>query len=102
VSSFTVFLLVDIFKNFLRHSASATDREAWLVLSGLAFDIQSRRIASTTDWEAKLVLIDPAFDIRSKDATTNLNVEEDFTSKDLVFDWLPALKEEHVLFDLRP
>ena len=40
-SSFTVLSLVDIFEKLfaLRHSASATNREAWLVLSGLAFDI---------------------------------------------------------------
>ena len=47
----------------LQHLASAIDREAQLVLSGLAFDIQSRSMASATNWEAKLVLIDPAFDI---------------------------------------
>ncbi len=28
-------------------------------------------------------------------------MEEDLTSKDLVFDWHPVLKEEHFLHDLR-
>ena len=82
VSLFTVLSLIEPFENFfgLLHLASSTDREAQLVLSGLAFDIQLWRMESATNREAKLVLIDSAFDIWSTDATTNWNVEEDLTS----------------------
>jgi hypothetical protein len=59
-------------------------------------------MAHATERKAQPVSFDLMYDIQSTDATTNLNVEEDLTSKELVFDWRPALKEEHVLFDLRP
>ena len=53
------------------------------------------------DRKAQPILFDLTYDFQLTDATTNLNVEEDLRSKDLVLNWRPALKMEHVLFDLR-
>jgi hypothetical protein len=66
--------------------------------SGLCLDAVP---SSLSKRKTQPILYDLTYDIQLTDATTNLIVEEDLTLKDLVFDWRPALKEEHVLYDLR-
>ena len=56
-------------------------------------------LAHAIDKKAHLVSFDSTYHTQLTNVTTNLNVEEDLASKDLVFNWRLILKTEHVLFE---